>query len=174
MNGVVFPVDFSFMKLERAHPRAKFDCRQPKVDQWLRTKALRHQDKHLSVTKALLSPAGRIAGFYSLATGQVDFSDLPTEIVHKLPRRPLPVAVLAWLGVNIHHQGLGLGQSLLAQALQDCHDAGQSFALFAVIIDCISESAKSFYLQWDFAELPGHPFRLYLSANALAAMAGRT
>ncbi len=35
----------------------------------------------------------------------------------RLPRRVLPVAVLAWLGVSEGCQGQGLGRLLLAQAL---------------------------------------------------------
>jgi hypothetical protein len=40
----------------------------------------------------------------------------------------------------------------------------------AVILDCISGSAKAFYRRWDFEELPGHPYRLFLSAKRLEAM----
>ena len=82
----------------------------------------------------------------------------------------MPVAVLAWLGVNSTYQAQGLGTRLLAQRLRDCHLAGQTFAFVAVIIDCLNDSARSFYQQWDFTELPGHPYRLVLSARQLAAM----
>jgi GNAT superfamily N-acetyltransferase len=136
----------------------------------LQTKALQHQTKHLSATKVLLDPAGGIAGFYTLATGQVDFGDLPADLARKLPRRALPVAVLAWLGVAREQQGQRLGQRLLAQALRDCYEAGQTFSFVAVILDCISDAAKRFYQQWDFEELPGQPYRLFLSANRLAEM----
>ena len=34
----------------------------------------------------------------------------------------LPVAVLAWLGVDERRQGQGLGGLLLAQALCDCYE----------------------------------------------------
>ncbi len=82
----------------------------------------------------------------------------------------LPVALLAWLGVSSAHQGHGLGQLLLSQALRDCHDAGKTFAFVAVILDCLNDSAKAFYQKWDFAELPGYPYRLFLSAKRLEAM----
>ena len=170
MSGVVFPQGLQLARLERTHPRSKFDCGEPRVTEWLKARALQHQDKRLSVTKVLVAATGEIAGFYTLATGQVDFSDLPPELLRTLPRRALPVALLAWLGVDVHHQELGLGKRLLAQALRDCHDAGQTFAFVAVIVDCINESAKSFYTQWDFVELPGHPFRLFLSAGTLDVM----
>ena len=172
MSGVRFPEGFRPETLKREHRRRKFRCGEAEVDDWLETKALQHQEKHLSVTKALLGPSGAIAGYYTLATGQVDFGDLPPEVARKLPRRVLPVAVLAWLGISAAHQGQGLGRLLLSQALRDCYDAGQTFAFVAVILDCISDSAKTFYQHWDFTELPGHRYRLFLSAGQLAAMMG--
>jgi hypothetical protein len=59
------------------------------------------------VTKVLLDPSGEIAGYYSLATAQADFGDLPAEITKRLPRRGLPLAVLAWLARGSHREGGG-------------------------------------------------------------------
>jgi GNAT superfamily N-acetyltransferase len=167
---VEFPPGFRLERLRREHRRRRFRSGEPKVDQWLATKALAHQKKHLSVTKALLDPSGAVAGYYTLATGQVDFGDLPADVARRLPRRTLPVAILAWLGVDERRQGQGLGRLLLAQALRDCYEAGETFAFVAVIVDCISDRAKSFYQHWDFEPLPGHPYRLFISAKRLKAM----
>tara|TARA_R110002072_G_scaffold303090_1_gene493157 strand:- start:2964 stop:3191 length:228 start_codon:yes stop_codon:yes gene_type:complete len=71
------------------------------------------------VPRILLSDAGLIAGFCTLATGQVDFGGLPPEETKRLPQRVLSVAFLAWLGVGLEHQSSGLGCLLLAQALRD-------------------------------------------------------
>jgi GNAT superfamily N-acetyltransferase len=177
-GGVRFPEEFQLETLRREHPRRKFGSGQSRVDDWLATKALQHQEKHLSVTRVLLDAGGgggdggggAIAGYYTLATGQVDFSDLPPEVVRQLPRRQLPVAVLAWLGVDKGFQGRGLGRLLLAQALRDCYDAGRTFAFIAVILDCIDDAARAFYQRFDFQELPGHPYRLFLSARQLQTM----
>ncbi len=169
MNGVRFPEGFRLERLRGEHPRRRFQCGESLVDEWLVTKALQHQKKHLSVTKVLIE-SGAIAGYYTLATGQVDFGDLPADVAKHLPRRALPVAVLAWLGVDGKHRGKGLGGFLLAQALRDCWEAGKTFPFIAVILDCINEPAKAFYSRWDFTELPGHPLRLFLSAKHLEAM----
>lgn len=172
MNARLFPEGFRIEQLERRHPRKRFDCGEPAVNDWLKTKALQQQQKHLSTTSVLLDYSGVIAGFYTLATGQVDFGDLPAELAKGLPRRALPVAVLAWLGVSINHQGQGLGDHLFAHALRDCHAASRTFPFIAVILDCLSDRTKAFYQRWDFQELPGHPYRLFLSAGMLAALMG--
>jgi GNAT superfamily N-acetyltransferase len=170
MSGVPFPVGFRLERLQRDHPRKDFHCGEKEVDDWLASKALQHQDKHLSVTRVLLDEAGAIAGYSTLATGQVDFGDLPAEVTKRLPRRTLPVAVLAWLGVSVPRHGQGLGRLLLAQALRDCYEAGKTFAFLAVVLDCLNDSARAFYRRHDFAPLPGHPYRLFLSTKRLEAM----
>jgi len=174
VREVRFPEGFRLELLRRDHPRGKFRSGQEQVDDWIATKALQHQEKHLSVTKVLLDGAGVIAGYYTLAAGQVDFSDLPSETVRRLPRRQLPIAVLAWLGIRSESQGQGLGRLLLAQALRDGFDAGQTFAFVAVNLDCIDDTAKAFYQHYDFQELPGHPYRLFLTTNQLQAIMGET
>lgn len=172
MKGVRFPADLCLERLRREHPRRKFRCGVEDVDRWLSAKALQHQEKHLSATKVLVDKDGAITGYYTLATGQVDFGDLPAEAAKRLPRRSLPVAVLAWLGVCSERQGQGLGRLLLAQALRDCWEAGKTFAFVAVILDCLNDDAKAFYRHWDFAEVPDRPYRLFLSTKRLTAMMG--
>ncbi|MGD9636254.1 MAG: GNAT family N-acetyltransferase [Pirellulales bacterium] len=168
--SVEFPAGFELQRLQREHPRNRFRSGQPKVDDWLATKALQHQTKRLSVTKVLLDESNSIVGFYTLASGQIDCSDLPPEVARHLPRRTLPVAILAWMGVAEHCRGAGLGGRLLAQALRDCFDAAATFPFVAVVLDCIDDRAKSFYEQWHFAEMPGNPYRLFLSAKLLDAL----
>lgn len=164
------PPGYHFEILRRDHPRNKFRCGSAKVDQWLAANALQQQEKHLSATKVLLGPAGQIAGYYTLATGQVEAGDLPAEVAKRLPRRRLPIAILAWLGVASTRQRQGLGEVLSARALADCIEAGQTFPFVAVLIDCLDAAAKSFFQRWEFDELPGHPMRLLLSAKRLAAI----
>ena len=58
----------------------------------------------------------------------------------------------------------------MTQALCDCYEARKTFAFIAVMLDCLNDAARAFYQQWDFAPLPGHPYRLFLSAKRLVAM----
>lgn len=167
---MTFPADLRLEKLASHHRRSEFRSGSPPVDDWLASKALQAQKKHLSVTRVLVDADSHLAGYYTLATGQVDLSDLPPEMRKRLPRRALPVAIVAWLGVATSYQRRGLGRRLLAQALRDCYEAGKTFPFVAVILDALDDAAKTFYQRWDFRELPGHPYRLYLSAKMLAAM----
>jgi GNAT superfamily N-acetyltransferase len=167
---ILFPGGFELQVLRSDHARAPFDSGQAQVNQWLHGQALQSQTKHLSATRVLVDANDQVAGFFTLATGQVHFGDLPSEIVKRLPRRALPVAVLAWLGVAKTAQGRGLGSRLLAQALLDCHAAGRTFPFVAVVLDSVDERSKAFYERWDFREIGGRPSRLFLSAAALDAL----
>jgi GNAT superfamily N-acetyltransferase len=171
LSGPRFPEDWSIEVLDKSHPRRKFQSGNNDVDEWLKKSALQSQKKHLTTTKVLLDAEREIVGYYTLAFSQVDFSDLPSNLVKKLPRRQLPVGVLAWLGVDRSYQGRGIGQRLLATSLVDCYEASHTFAFIAVILDCVDKQAKQFYQQFDFNELPGYPMRLYLPFKSLEDLA---
>jgi len=117
VSGVRFPVDWKIELLSKAHHRHGFDSGQDDVNGWLKSPALQSQKKHLSTSKVLLDETNNLVGYYTLATSQVDFSDLPIEVAKSLPKRQLPVGVLAWLGVDQSFQGRGIGKRLLATAL---------------------------------------------------------
>jgi GNAT superfamily N-acetyltransferase len=169
MNGAV-PNDFRLERLNREHPRKQFSCGEARVDDWIWTKVLQNQEKHLAGTKVLVDGAGAIAGYYTLAMSEVEFEDAPEDVRKRLPRRRLPIALLAWLGVSAKHQGKGLGARILSIALRDCHDAGKTFAFVAMMIDCINDASHAFFQQWEFTGMANHPRRLFLSAKRLEAM----
>ncbi|SMP57269.1 Acetyltransferase (GNAT) family protein [Neorhodopirellula lusitana] len=167
MSGVCYPDGWRVELLSKSHNRQGFGSGQEQVDKWLKKSAFQSQKKHLSSTKVLLDGENQLVGYYTLATSQVDFSDLPIEAAKSLPQRQLPVAVLAWLGVDSSFQGRGIGKRLLATALKDCYDASETFSFIAVILDCVDKPSKAFYQRFDFAELPGYPMRLYLPFKQL-------
>ncbi len=170
MKEVRLPDGYCLESLRRDRPRKSFRSGQKQVDDWLASQALQQQSKHLSATKVLLDAGGAIAGYYTLAPSQIDFGDLPPELSRHLLQRLLPVAVLAWLGIDTAHQRRGLGTLLLGRALRDCWEGGRIFPFIAVLLDSIDEQAKQFYTQFGFHPFPGQPYRLFLSAKQLDAL----
>lgn len=170
MKDIIYPDGFTLEFIRKQHPRKHFVSGEPAVDAWLQTKALQNADKRLTSTTLLLDPDRQIAGFYSLASKAIDFSDLPEDATHHLPQRPLPVAVVAWLGIDQKYQGQGLGKRLFAKALTDCFMASSSLPFVAVVLDCLTQEAKEFYQHWQFEEMPEQPMRLFLSYARLEAM----
>jgi GNAT superfamily N-acetyltransferase len=160
-------------QLNQRHKRTAICSGVAMVDEWLEKHARQSQEKQLSVTRVLLKEPNIIAGFYTLALGQVNFDKLPHKMARKLPRTLLPIVTLAWLAVDKHYQGKGFGERLLAQALADCYNTGQIMPFVAVLLDCATVNAKSFYQHYDFEELPGHPMKLMLPWKLLNRMMGK-
>lgn len=173
MTSVLWPDGFCIEQLDARHRRSTFSCGVGAVDDWLKKNARQAQEKRLSVTRVLVHSKDEIAGFYTLAMGQVSFDELPLEMARKLPTTLLPIITLAWLGLAEPFQGKGLGKLLLAQALLDCHRTGQVMPYVAVLLDCATKDAKSFYQRYDFKELPGHPMTLMLPWKLLDSMMRR-
>lgn len=56
----------------------------------------------------------RIVGYYALTVGQVEPGNATERLLKGQPEgRPVPVVILARLAVDVHHQGSGVGRSLL-------------------------------------------------------------
>jgi GNAT superfamily N-acetyltransferase len=170
---VRFPEGWRVEPLSAGHDRAAFSSGRPEVDDWLRKRARQSQDKHLTSTHVLRDDRGVIAGYYTLAVGIVDFDQLPPEETRKLPHRALPVITLAWLGLRTDLQGRGLGERLLAEALAHCRRVRRDIEFVAVLIDALDAQTRAFYERYDFRPVPGHPFKLFISAGLLEAMARR-
>lgn len=170
MRPVRWPNGFFIEQLEKRHKRSAFRSDVGVVDEWLKKSARQAQKKRLSITRVLLKEPDTIIGYYTLAMGQVNFDELPHEMARKLPGTLLPIVTLAWLGIDKNYQTQGFGERLLAQALTDCHQTGQLMPFVAVLLECATISAKTFYQHYDFEELPGHPMKLMLPWKLLDRM----
>ena len=143
------------------------------LDQYIRRYA--SQDVRKNVARAfVVTPDDRpeqLAGFYTLSAGSVNCSDLPQALARKLPRYPVPVALIGRLAVDTQFRGKGLGAILLADA---CHKVVQASAVLAVagiVVDAKDQLAAAFYSHFGFIPLPGRPDRLLLPANLLSGKA---
>jgi GNAT superfamily N-acetyltransferase len=170
VKEIQWPDGITIEQLNKRHKRTTFCSGVTMVDEWLKKRARQSQEKQLSVTRVLLKAPNIIAGFYTLALGQVNFDKLPHKMARKLPRTLLPIVTLAWLAVDKNHQGKRFGERLLAQALADCYNTGQIMPFVAVLLDCATVNAKTFYQHYDFEELPGHPMKLMLPWKLLTCM----
>jgi GNAT superfamily N-acetyltransferase len=155
------------------HDRTAFDCGEPALNDFLRTKAAKHQAQRVSRTFVLVDSAEphRILGFYSLSNCQIAREQLTEQEAKALPRHPIPAVMLARLGVDRAQQGKRYGQWLLMDALKRCALVGQQSGVYALLVDAKNEAARRFYERFGFATIAGHPMTLYLPlATALKAM----
>ena len=69
---------------------------------------------------------------------------------------PVPVVVLARLGLDRSEQGNKLGGHLLVDALRRAVQGAEEFGARAVVVDAIDDQAAAFYRHFGFHELEGH------------------
>ncbi|MCE1183357.1 MAG: GNAT family N-acetyltransferase [Rhodocyclales bacterium] len=145
-----------------------FHCGQSALDDYIQHYA--NQDVKRSLARAFIAtPAElpqQLAGYFTLSAASISASELPETLRRKLPRYPLPVALLGRLAVASHHQGQGLGGILLADALLKVCQASQVLAMAGMIVDAKDDKASAFYRHHGFIPMPGQTGRMLLPAKA--------
>ena len=85
----------------------------------------------------------------------------------KLPRYPVPCFRMGRLACRADCQNQGLGNLLVACAVDRCLQASRQVAAFALIVDAKSLVAKEFYQHYGFKPCTDSPMTLYLSLQAV-------
>lgn len=148
------------------HQRAGFDCGEPALNEFLQRQANQLNRKGFGKTYVALAEDGvTVAGFVTLSVGQAQTRQLPTQL--KLPSYPATVLRIGRLAVASHEQGRGIGQQLLAYALQLAFQFSQQVGLYAVIVDAKHDQAKAFYASLGFTATLDDPLYLYLPISTL-------
>ena len=146
-----------------------FDCGQPALNQFLHRFALVSQ-KSNSAQTYVSCRAGAVVGFYSLAVGSVEPSKATPRMVKGIPQHPVPVMILARLAVDVQHQGAGLGKALLKDAMLRTAQASDIAGIRALLVHAKDETARQWYLNWEFEPSPSAPFHLFLLMKDIKAM----
>lgn len=145
-----------------------FRCGQPLLDEYIRRYA--SQDVRRNVARVFLATPERdsrqLAGFFTLSAGSVSCSDLPESLARKLPRYPVPVALIGRLAVATDFQRKGLGSILLADACRKVAHASATLAVAGIVVDAKDAAAVRFYRHFGFLSLSGQAARLLLPATA--------
>lgn len=161
-------------RLISTHDRHGFDSGNPPLDDFLVRLSSQYERRNLARTYAATrTDENRVVGYYSLASGAVRFESLPEVIAKKLPRHPVPVAVLARLAVDRSVQGQGLGRVLIGDALTRCVALSDQIGIHAVFVEAVDEEAVRFYERFGFIPLKDQPDKLFLRIDtARAALPG--
>jgi GNAT superfamily N-acetyltransferase len=160
-------------KLAGSDAVESFDCGQPALNQFLQRFALVNQ-KSNSAQTYVSCHSGSVAGFYSLAVGSVEPATAAPRVIKGVPRHPVPVMILARLAVDLQHQRAGLGKALLKDALMRTAQAADIAGIRALLVHAKDESARQWYLNWEFEPGASDPFHLFLLMKDIKAMVGKT
>lgn len=127
--------------LHNGHDRAGFRCGETSQDDYIRKQARQDVKRCISRVFVAIQPEhpSVIAGYYTLSTLSIELRQLPEDLARKLPREPVPAALLRRLAVSQAAQGHGIGRMLLADALKRTLAVSNEIA-----IDAIDEGANAF------------------------------
>lgn len=147
---------------------ASFQCGSEPLNDYIRRYAM--QDARRNIARVFVATPEndpqRLSGFFSLSAGSVSCSSLPASLARKLPRYPVPVALIGRLAVDREFQGKGLGSILLADACQKVLHASSVLAVAGIIVDAKDDVAISFYAHFGFIPLQGLADRMMLPVSA--------
>lgn len=166
--------------IEPDDAKSGFKSGQHPLDDFLKRHALRNDRDGIGRTYVLVrssedDPAlPALIGFYTLSMANVSAESVAPLLTERLPRYPMPVALIGRLAIDSRAQRRGFGERLLIDALRRVVDAARLIGCLGVIADAKDERAERFYAAYDFQaiEEATYPRRMFLPIGvAKAALA---
>jgi len=152
---------FRIEKLHRRHVVEIFDCGEDALNRFLVRFALPNQMANASQTYVGLTDDDVVVGFYTLVVGEVRYEGAPERLTKGLARHPVPVMLLARLGVDTKWHGKGIGAGLLRDAVLRTLQVADIAGVRALAVHAKNDAARSFYERFDFQPSPTDPLHLF-------------
>ncbi len=158
-------------KLSEHHDLSGFQCGAAEIDDWLQKRARKGQQVG-NASVYVFAKDDRVLGFYAFATGGLERMHAPRAVRQNAPD-PVPVVLLARLGVDQSAQGRGIGYVLMQDAVLRTARVSQDVGFRALLIHCRDEAARGFYLAQvkNFLESPTDPLNLFLTTETILKFA---
>jgi predicted GNAT family N-acyltransferase len=160
------PAGYQIEHLNDSHIRQPFSCGKVELDLFISQTAGQSARKGTSATHVIVPVNSlQIVGYVSLASAQVPFQELPTELAKplKLPKKGLmPATLLGRIAVDAAHQKRGLGSFLMHYALDICSRSSLDIGSSMVVLDALDNEIAKLYASYGFVPLVDHPLRMVL------------
>jgi GNAT superfamily N-acetyltransferase len=132
--------------LRAEHDLDRFECRSHEQTEWLRRHA--RQSSGSGTTRALVvtrAGSNEVVAYYAWCMASLSLLDAPVRARKGAGRYPQPVALLARLGVDVGHEGRGLGAGLLQDVLARTHALGVEIGCRGLLVHAETADARDFY-----------------------------
>ncbi len=168
-----------FLPLDPSAVNVKsFDCSKDAINTYLHRHAAKNMALNLNRTFVLpyttkgSSEKSHVAAYYTLAHQTLVREELPDP--SRLPRYPVPVILLAQLGVDQRFHRQGLGAKTLAHALRHAYQITSNpngIPALGVVLDVLDQGALAFYRSFDFfLPLTDNPMKLFVPIASLETL----
>ena len=161
MEGVTFSAP---VPLLIEHNVSQFTCGELSLDNWLRDRALKNEISGATRTYVVCSKCGNVAGYYSLAIGNIEHKFMPGSIKRNMPQ-PIPAMLLARLAVDLRYINQSIGTSMLQDAIMRTFRVADIAGVRMLLVHALHERAATFYCKRGFVVSPFDPLILYLVLN---------
>jgi GNAT superfamily N-acetyltransferase len=151
--------------LARRHDLDDFECRSVEQTGWLRRHA--RQSAGSGTTKVFVVTENRsavVVAYYAWCMAHLTTVAAPARLRRGAGRYPQPMALLARLGVDVRHEGRGLGAGLLQDVFARLNEISDDIGCRGLLVHAESPEARDFYthLVPEFEESPSDPLHLVL------------
>jgi len=133
--------------LTDSHDVTSFECRSSEQTDWLRRYG--RQSASSGTTRVFVVTehgSALVVAYYAWCMAQVQPVDASARLRTGAGRYPQPVALLARLGVDRHHEGEGLGAGLLQEVLVRLAGLSSAIGCRGLLVHAESSDARDFYL----------------------------
>jgi GNAT superfamily N-acetyltransferase len=155
-----------------------FDCGKEAINVYLRRYAAKNMALNLNRTFVLpyttedSSEKLQVAAYYTLAHQTLVREELPDP--SRLPRYPVPVILLAQLGIDQRFRRQGLGAKTLVYALRHAYQIANNpkgLPAMGVVLDVLDHDALAFYQSFEFfLPLTDNPMKLFVPMASLETL----
>jgi len=161
-NLVIEPLDLTY-------GRTGFRCGVEALDRYLKKQAKQDIKRRISRVFVATKPDNPkvVIGYYTLSTLSIELNQLPEKLARKLPKHPVPAALIGRLAISNAAQGQGVGKLLLADAIKRTLAVSDQIAIYTMVVDAINDSAIEFYEQFGFTRLSDDSPRLFLPLKSI-------
>ena len=161
--------DLVIEPLNRTHDRMGFRCGVEALDRYPKNQANQDIKRRISGVFIAAEPDNPkvVIGYYTLSTLSIELGQLPETMARKLPKHPMPTALISRLAVSNAAWGRGVGKLLLADAIKRTLAVSDQIAIYAMVVDATDDNAKRFYEQFGFACLSDDSPRLFLPLKSI-------
>jgi uncharacterized protein (DUF1778 family) len=162
---------FFFVPLGSAHDRAAFSCKEPRLENYIKTQARQDAGKKVAAVFVMTVDGRAIAGFYTLPQYTIRSGEIPAEIARRLTKHDqIPAILIGRPARDTAFRGTGAGDLLLLNALQRCLALSGQAASWAIVVEAKNERGTAFYKKFGCAAFLSRPLKLFLPIATIEKM----
>jgi predicted N-acetyltransferase YhbS len=144
-----------------------FDCGVDDLNRWLHVHALDSAELDSARTYVAVTDEGSIAGFIALTAASVTHAQATGELSFGMPRYPLPVILLARLGVREDYKRNGIASQLVRTSMEITVEVARLVGVRGLAVDAMDEDVAAFYKRLGFTRATVNSLKLQIPTSVL-------